>query len=85
MQGIDVPDEQVRATFQQTDGKEMGTARYAVAAIVRHGCIVLPFLMRRNAHKGLPPYGFYTSAYTLFKNGYEMSSHSGKFPAQSEQ
>ena len=40
---LDGPDEQARAPFQQINGKEIRTARYAVAAIV----------MRRNYALGI--------------------------------
>jgi hypothetical protein len=48
-QGFDVPSEQIGATFEQVEGKEIGTTRYAVAAVIWHNTIVSPPIIRRNA------------------------------------
>jgi hypothetical protein len=47
-QGLDVPDERLRAPFQQIEGKEIGTARYPVAAIVWPKAMLPPPCTWRN-------------------------------------
>ena len=48
-QKIDVLDEQAAIAFQQIDGEEIRSSGNAVAAIVRHRCIVPECRIRRKA------------------------------------
>ncbi len=55
-QGFDVVHQQIGTTFQQIEGEETRASWHAVSAIARHDGMLPPPFIRRNAHKGLPPY-----------------------------